>query len=92
MRLWWWFRSLYVLCFSVSPVTRERAKWARRRPLSNPGSRPGKSPLRGALSRRRESLYVVYSPEIILSRKAYENYRVMRLALKLGTRIETSVD
>ncbi len=50
MRLWWRFRSLYVLHFSVSRVTRERAKGARRRPLHNPGSRQRKSPLRGALS------------------------------------------
>ncbi len=50
MRLRWRFRSPYVLRFSVGPVTRERAKGARRRPLHNPGSRQRKSPLRGALS------------------------------------------
>ncbi len=33
---------------TLSPGTGERAKGARRRPLCNPGSRPGKSPLRGA--------------------------------------------
>jgi hypothetical protein len=50
MRLRWLFRSLYVQHFSVSRVTRERVKGARRRPLHNPGSRQRKSPLRGALS------------------------------------------
>ena len=50
MRLRWWFRSPYVLHFSVNRDTRERAKGARRRPLHNPGSRQRKSPLRGALS------------------------------------------
>ncbi len=50
MRLRWWFRSPYVLHFSVSRVTRERARGARRLPPGYPGSRPGKSPLRGALS------------------------------------------
>ncbi|QFH63614.1 hypothetical protein FR773_02245 [Leclercia adecarboxylata] len=50
MRLRWWFRSLYVLHFSASRVTRERARGARRLPLGYPGSRQRKSPLRGALS------------------------------------------
>ncbi|PHH03186.1 Uncharacterised protein [Leclercia adecarboxylata] len=50
MRLRWWFRSLYVLHFSFSRITRERARGARRLPPGYPGSRPGKSPLRGTLS------------------------------------------
>ncbi|MDH6160632.1 hypothetical protein M2354_000287 [Leclercia adecarboxylata] len=50
MRLRWWFRSPYVLHFSVRRVTRERARGARRLPPGYPGSRQRKSPLRGALS------------------------------------------
>ncbi len=50
MRLRWWFRSPYVLHFSASRVTRERARGARRLPPGYPGSRQRKSPLRGALS------------------------------------------
>ena len=47
MRMLWWFRSPCVRCFSVNHVTCERARGARRLPPGNPGSRPGKSPLRG---------------------------------------------
>ncbi len=47
MRLRWWFRSLYVLHFSFSRITRERARGARRLPPGYPGSRQRKSPLRG---------------------------------------------
>jgi len=50
MRLRWRFRSPYVLHFSVSRVTRERARGARRLPPGYPGSRQRKSPLRGTLS------------------------------------------
>ncbi len=50
MRLRWWFRSLYVLHFSFSRITRERARGARRLPPGYPGSRQRKSPLRGTLS------------------------------------------
>jgi len=50
MQLRWWFRSPYVLHFSASRVTRERARGARRHPPGYPGSRQRKSPLRGALS------------------------------------------
>jgi len=50
MRLRWRFRSPYVLHISVSRVTRERARGARRLPPGYPGSRQRKSPLRGALS------------------------------------------
>ncbi|RFS77168.1 hypothetical protein D0U00_19980 [Leclercia adecarboxylata] len=47
MRLRWRFRSPHVLRFSVSCVTRERARGARRLPPGYPGSRQRKSPLRG---------------------------------------------
>jgi len=47
MRLRWRFRSPYVLHISVSRVTRERARGARRLPPGYPGSRQRKSPLRG---------------------------------------------
>ncbi|QFH64208.1 hypothetical protein FR773_05450 [Leclercia adecarboxylata] len=50
MRLRRRFRSPYVLHFSVSRVTRERARGARRLPPGYPGSRQRKSPLRGTLS------------------------------------------
>jgi len=50
MRLRWRFRSPYVLHFSVSRVTRERARGARRLPPGYPGSRQRKSPRRGTLS------------------------------------------
>ncbi len=36
MRLWWWFRSLYVLRFSVSRVTCERVKGAIAAPFTIP--------------------------------------------------------
>jgi len=36
MRLRWWFRSPYVLHFSASRVTRERARGARRHPPGYP--------------------------------------------------------
>jgi len=42
MRLRWWFRSPYVLHFSVSRVTRERARGLAASPLATPAPGPGK--------------------------------------------------